>query len=81
MKKDEPKYYLLQAKHALSLLQHEQSSSHPYPVEPDDIVQLHQRYGAILRSGYEYEEEWDRPRWLLWCIGLRTTYNIACEKI
>jgi hypothetical protein len=57
MKKDEPKYGLPQAKHALSLLQHEQSSSHPHPVEPDDIVQLHQRYGAILRSGHEYEKE------------------------
>jgi hypothetical protein len=57
MKKYEPEYGLTQAKHALSLLRHEQSSSHPHPVEPDDIVQLHQRYGAILRSGHEYEEE------------------------
>jgi hypothetical protein len=66
---------------SLSLLQHEQSSSHPHPVESDDIVQLHQRYSAILRSGHKYEEEWDRPRCLLWCTELQTTYNIACEKI
>jgi hypothetical protein len=40
-----------------SLLQRKQGPSHLDPVEPDDTVQLHQRYDVVLGSAHKLEEE------------------------
>jgi hypothetical protein len=42
---------------SLSLLQRKQGPSHLDPVEPDDTVQLHQRYDVVLGSTHKLEEE------------------------